>query len=535
LFSLVQADLRRTGRDENQLVANTRLMPFAIYQRALHRQFPNRWPAVPTSEPPLNYLNSLYLIQEVVSLARSNAVYYLHPSFGYYFEPLYPQPHGLVYRLRLYATNAVNPPALTPALIEENQKFWSQIRPSLDRVAELIERNVNDARALGRWYSRALNWWGVELQKLGRLDDAVQVFGLARQLNPGNVAAEINLAFNKTLRANAPKPAAERDKSLEEKFGRYRDWNSLLAANGPIDDPGLCARLGQTFTSQSLYRQAALQFTRVLQIQPNNLEARFWLAEVFLAGRIPDKALEVAAEIHARRSSHPFSATNLVELVRIEAMAHFNQGDTETAEKLLAEARRQFPQDEILLDTLSQMYVTANRLTNALAIVEEQLKLRPDNLTVLLNKAYICLKLEAYDLAKAAVTAVLKKDPDNIQALLDKGVICIQTKAYKEAVEPLNQVLKLQPDNQVALLDRAIAQLQSSQLDAAQRDYETLQKLAPTVHQVYWGLGEIAFLRKNTPAAIQHYEAYLKHAPAGTDEAKQIAERLKQLKTSTGH
>jgi tetratricopeptide (TPR) repeat protein len=167
--------------------------------------------------------------------------------------------------------------------------------------------------------------------------------------------------------------------------------------------------------------------------------------------------------------------------------------------------------------------------------LDAQLKLKPDNLTALLNKAYICLRLESYDLANAAVNAVLKKDPDNVQALLDKAVICIQTKAYKEAVTPLNQVLKLQPDNQIALMDRAIAQLQSHQLDAAQRDYEALQKLLPTVHQIYWGLGEIAYLRTNVPAAIQHYEAYLKHAPPGTDEAKQIAERLKQLKTTTGH
>src|SRR5206468_5233417 len=199
-------------------------------------------------------------IQEVVTLARSNEVYYLHPSFGYYFEPLYLQPHGLIYRLQLYTTNAVSPPPLTPALLGENQKFWAQIRPELDRLAGQIGQNVNDARALGRSYSRALNWWGVELQKLGRLEEAAQGFELARKLNPGNVTAEINLNCNQRLRSGVATPP-ETGKSLEEKFGRYRDWNSLLAVNGPVDDPGLCVRLGQSFASQSLFRQAALQFT----------------------------------------------------------------------------------------------------------------------------------------------------------------------------------------------------------------------------------------------------------------------------------
>ena len=164
------------------------------------------------------------------------------------------------------------------------------------------------------------------------------------------------------------------------------------------------------------------------------------------------------------------------------------------------------------------------------------MKLKPDNLDALLNKAYLCLRLESYELASTAVAAVLNKEPNNVRALLDKGAICIQTKAYKDAVAPLDQALKLQPDNQIALMNRAIAQLQSDQLDAAQRDYVALQKLMPTQHRVYYGLGEIAFRRKDVPAAIKHYEAYLKYAaPDSGEEAKQIAERLKHLKTAIGN
>ena len=61
-----------------------------------------------------------------------------------------------------------------------------------------------------------------------------------------------------------------------------------------------------------------------------------------------------------------------------------------------------------------------------------------------------------------------------------------------------------------------------------------MQKRSPTLFRVQYGLGEIAFRRKDTSAAIKHYETYLKYAPPGTEEAKQIAERLKQLKASGG-
>src|SRR5207237_10702274 len=138
---------------------------------------------------------------------------------GYYFETLYLQPHGLVYHLMPYATNSVAPPALTDAIVQENQKFWAGARPALDRLANLIGRKINDARVVGRWYSRALNWWGVELQKLGRAEDAAQAFALARKLNPDNISVELNLAFNQALGAEAAK-AAPVSKSLEGKVGR---------------------------------------------------------------------------------------------------------------------------------------------------------------------------------------------------------------------------------------------------------------------------------------------------------------------------
>ena len=534
ILSLTQHRVQQAGTAEEPILADTRLLPSAAYQESLHKRFPRRWPAQPEPDAPMAIFDPRYLMYELSELARSNDVYYLHPSFGYYFEPLYLQPHGVVYQLALYPTNAIAPPPLTDGVLHENQKFWADARPALDRLAPLVSRRITDALVVGRWYSRALNWWGVELEKLGRLNDAADAFGLAHRLNPGNVAAQINLDFNRALQSRDARPAVLK-KSLEERVGRYGSWNALLAVNGPIDDPGVCFRLGEVFASQSLFRQAALVFRRVLQLEPDNLEACFRLANAFLAMQRPDQALEITREARARRTGQPFAATNLVELTCIEAMAHFGKGDTEAAEKILLGACQQHPKSDTILDTLFQVYVMANRLTNALTTLDEQLKLKPDNLPALLNKAYVCMKLEAYDQAKAAVSDVLKRDPGNVQALLDRGAISIQTKSYKEALEPLNQVLKLQPGNQLALMNRAIAHLQSDQLNEAQRDYETLQKLTPNLYRVEYGLAEIAFRRKDVPTAIRHSEAYLKYAPPDTDEAKQIAERLKQLKASAKH
>src|ERR1044071_859534 len=172
ILSLAATQLTEAGTGGDIPLADTRLMPSPVYQLSMHRRYPRCWTEPPPSENATDSLNPLYLIYQLTTLIQSNEVHYLHPSFGYYFEAVYLRPRGMTYRLNLYATNAVAPPALTDAEIRENQKFWADVRPGLDRVVSLIDRRVADARVVGRWYSRAANWWGVELQKLGRRDEA---------------------------------------------------------------------------------------------------------------------------------------------------------------------------------------------------------------------------------------------------------------------------------------------------------------------------------------------------------------------------
>ena len=58
----------------------------------------------------------------------------------------------------------------------------------------------------GFFYSRSLDFWGVELQRAGDLDNAAAHFDTALKLNPDNVVAQINLDFNQTLRAGSAAP-----------------------------------------------------------------------------------------------------------------------------------------------------------------------------------------------------------------------------------------------------------------------------------------------------------------------------------------
>jgi tetratricopeptide (TPR) repeat protein len=80
-------------------------------------------------------------------------------------------------------------------------------------------------------------------------------------------------------------------------------------------------------------------------------------------------------------------------------------------------------------------------------------------------------------------------------------------------------------------LNRAIAYYKTDNLDAAKRDYKAVGKVATNAYQVFYGLGEIAYRQNDPRTAIKNYQLYLTNAPHGTDEAKTVAARLKELES----
>jgi tetratricopeptide (TPR) repeat protein len=83
------------------------------------------------------------------------------------------------------------------------------------------------------------------------------------------------------------------------------------------------------------------------------------------------------------------------------------------------------------------------------------------------------------------------------------------------------------------LLRRAIANLRTGRLEEAQHDYEAVQKVAPKMFQIFYGLGEIAWQKHETNAAISNYQSYLANSPENTNEINTVKARLKELKAGS--
>jgi tetratricopeptide (TPR) repeat protein len=572
---LLEAFFSRKGTPHNHVFVHSRSLAIPNYHRQLIKHFPQRWPNLLEGQPEGEIIDDHTLLDWVVDLGRTNQLYYMHPSFGFYFERYYPQPQGLIYQLVPYPTNVVIPPPLGAGQVATNLAFWNGLSAQLASVQDLIKRDSPDAHYVAKYYSRALNYFGAALQREQNLEDATHRFRLAGELNTNNIPALVNLEYNKTLRTGESR-TNEISKIIEDKFGLYRNWETILVENGPFDHPEFCYRLAEIFLQQSLFHQAAAQFSRVSAFETNNLDVRMALANVYLQGKLPDKVIEAVSEIRTKKPAVPLSVDDELKLTRLEAAAHFSKKDLDSAKRVLLGAKEKYPNDPSVLEALVVFYNRTLDFTNGLATIERQLQIDPKNAQALINQAtiyyntkdyarsietldrvlaadpkslrallykvFMSIDSREYKQALTQVEHVLEIDPDNPEALLYKAVIQIESKSYPEAIEPLDRLLKLQPANPNALRNRAIAHLKLGKLKEAKKDYEMLLRQMPKSYIAYFGLGEIAYRQKKTADAIKYYELYLKYVALHleyvptdnsqelADEKKMVDDRLKELK-----
>ena len=509
--------LTLNGREKGFIPLETRALTLPGYHRYLQKIYGARWP-----EEIVTNRETLYRSFEVNGLLHkldeTNDLYYLHPSFGYYFEHFYTEPHGLVYRLKPYGTNMLLPPPLTPEVVRHNEDFWAQITPETltfisgitkaptpeqtkdlrQRVMEKLKLPIKPspvALALGAYYSRSLNYWGVEMQKLNELKQAGDHFQMALDLNPGNVVAQANLLCNTQLLAGVM-PQLKPSSSIEDLFGKFRSWDEVMTLNGPYDEPSFCYAASYRFARTRLFRQSAQAADRLRYFAPTNFAAQILLARFSLAKRMPDLALTYAGEIRSNLNRFNPTSTNLLELAALEATAHLLRQETNQGVEILETMAETGTNNATALAAIFGIYSSYGLYTNALTILDRQLTMDPENVSALVNKGYIYAKLRAYD----------------------------------KAIEPLTEALTIQTNNPRAMFNRAIAYLCNNDLAEAQADYERLQAMYPRAYQVYFGLAQVALQRKDTNAAIQNYEAYLTNAPPNAPETKIVESRLRELK-----
>jgi tetratricopeptide (TPR) repeat protein len=476
------------------LLVDTRWLPSVALHRKLARRHPDRWPKLPPELPSTNLLNAVQVTQVLLAAARSNAPVYLHPVWGApFFETHHPVSRGVVHTLQRYEPGVMSPPPMAPSMVGANQGLWLAAFANFRAVETAQRWKAPDAPFVAGMYSQALNTWGVELQRLGRLEEAQRAFTACVQLTT-NPAARLNLDVNAALRAGRPAGT-----NFTVRAGEVvRDsgtWWSLYNTHGPLDEPYFLLQLGRALQDTAFHRQALEQLHRAQALEPGSFAIAYTIAESLIQAHRTDAA---EAQVRALRTTPAFQTeaqANEAALLRIDALAQLQRTNFATAALLLAKARALQPRNVAVLETLSQVQMISGRNAESAATLEAQLALVPDD----------------------------------VRALANLGGVFGRMGQHERAVAVLDRALKLQPAHVNSLINRGMANFSIGRLDDADRDYAALVKAEPLLPAGHFGLAEIALKRNQADAARRHFERGLRLAAPGAPDAQRAAEQLKKL------
>ncbi len=448
---LLEAGLARRGAAGAHVLLWSRLMPYRLYQQQLHDRYGTRWswgasPALPEVIAPES------LARVVESVAASNQLFYLRPSFGYYFERVELRPAGLIFRLQPRAAEPAAGPALSSEELARGEAYWEGLRadlesrPPAERTAPLERRYVN------AFYARALATWSALVQRAGQPDRARRWAELALHLNPANRAAKLTLALNELVRAGTALPAPNGDLNDE-----LKSWLSqidrLLLEDGLFDHPQLSYHQALLYMQSAYFRQALDEFRRLRTLLPGDENLQVW------------------------------EQTAL-------ALNRFASGDATGAEAQLLELRTRHPRHLTVLEALRQVYQATDRLTNALETLQTQLTLEPDNESVLLNLAALHIQMKDYAGALPPLNKLLAKNPRHAAALLNRAIAQLQAGRLDEARQDYEALRGLVPESYAVYFGLGEIAWRKQDRAAALRHFETYLKYGIPGSEEYKAVAE---------------------------------------------
>jgi tetratricopeptide (TPR) repeat protein len=513
---LVQAELCARRHDKDALPLELPSLTWGQYHIVKASQFKSRWPVT----PPTNGLEVVKPARVLYVLSRFSSreqIVYLHPSFSYCFEEFAARPNGAVLCLAPRTRGALGW-TLDSRIAAAAERYWQELWGStLQTLAKQAGRKPADAPQpanqltarlqltvepnrtalfLGAAYVKSVNDWGVQMQRLGRWKEAGVWFERALALRPENLAARINLEFN-GRRQQGDKRRLDREsmeKQFLDLFARHRNWEWVMNADGPVDEPTFLFETALILLAGGEPRQAIGELARCAELAPDWLEPKLWRAQGHVAVREFASALRLTEEIEA--VGKPQEASGIAQFVFCRATALQGLGRTNEAAACIESFVVRHPEQPEVLSTAAQLYLQSGQYQPALAVLDR----------------------------------LLNSDPRNPELLSNKGLAETELARYDAAITTLTTALSLAPSNQAVRLNRAIANLRAGKLEAAEADYQPLLKATPNSYKVLFGLGEIAWRRQDTNAAIRFYQECLARGTPAAADQKLITDRLKQLR-----
>jgi len=203
-------------------------------------------------------------------------------------------------------------------------------------------------------------------------------------------------------------------------------------------------RLGANYARMGEFSKATVELQKVLQSEPDNVQARYLLALIYSSQKEFTKAAEQYETI---LKSFSGAQPQNIEIYGYLGQLYYSQKDYDKAIKQFEIIASLEPTNSDVVCLLGSLYLETGNVPKATELLNRAVKLDPDNDTCLNSLGYLYAEEGVkLDEAKSFIQKALKIDPDNGAYLDSLGWVYYKQGQYTEALRYLKKADTLLTD-----------------------------------------------------------------------------------------
>jgi tetratricopeptide (TPR) repeat protein len=476
------------------------------------------------------------------------------------------------------------------------------------KIAEVLKASARAARALGGL--------GEALFIAGRYSQAIARFKAAAQADPDDIIAQVGVAKSSIelerleeardmlvkLRKSHPKDmhvnywhgrvqealgdrkeaeSAYRDaiaagKGDPESVHAYISLANVLSQAGQLDaahaalaeaqtrlpaSSALHKALGRVAMTQGRYPDGLVAFEHAMQIDADDLEAKFLVGTAFARQRQFERALEVFDAVGKVDRDFPglalergflfqesgrteealreyetalAKAPNDPDLMLRVGCGKAESSDGAAAEKLLRKVLEQRPTSAETQFCLGRALMVKRDLNDAIKAFERAIQIDPNHAQYHLYVGWACNEGGFIAKASAALKRALELDQGLADAYWQRGILRVHQTRPKDAIADLTKALELRPSRFEAHADLALAYYDLGQEDLALAEWQKAIAANPNEPTWRFHYGKLLSLRLQNAAAAEQLKKAVELAEAKGDPLPWVSEAHRLCALSLG-
>lgn len=417
----------------------------------------------------------------------------------------------------------------------------SFIKDSFEQTGDIMKLLGNDAKS-AEYYKKAVAAapndialrlsYAKILDKLQQEDEAVEQYNfiLSKTTDNKDVLYSLERIYKRKLEESPNDSAITANLgAIMQKEGNFDEALRYYSKAEYLDPSNVNTRLnvGTLYQQKGDYKTAITAYDSVLIIYPDNIQANLYKAQSLAAMGDSKGALDLYKKVLSKEPDNEIAQTEMLNMVK----------DTMTTAQFVDYIKKNNPDNagSVLYSYALDLH-KQNKLTDAVTIYNEVIKLNPSNSEAYVNLAIAQGQGKNYDAALATLNTANTKFPNNAQVSdaiksisaqstdekLEKAANYYNNKDYQNAI---NEYLKIKPATSDTMLGIASSYQNMGDNDNAIEYYKQALNLAPTNSDIAYYIAALYSEKGDSANA----KTYAQKAVTFNKNNKEAAELLESL------